>query len=142
EPGLGDVYQTDSIGMVRYLSQLNAGKDCFGNTIGDAPNLHIGVAVNPNHDDLDAEVERCKRKIDAGAEYAMTQVFFEWSCWERFLDKLGGTCPIPTLVAIWPLTSHRLALRLHHEVPGIVVPDAVLDRLHRAGAGAREQGFE
>ncbi|MCB9664217.1 MAG: bifunctional homocysteine S-methyltransferase/methylenetetrahydrofolate reductase [Alphaproteobacteria bacterium] len=141
EPGLGDVYQTDSIGMVKYLTQLNEGKDCFGNTIGDPPAFHVGVAVNPNHDQLDREVERFRRKVDAGAQFAMTQVFFEWGCWERFLDKLGGTCPIPVLVAIWPLTSLRLAVRLHHEVPGIVVPDSVLSRLEQAGAGARDEGF-
>ncbi len=141
EPGAGDVYQTDSIGMVRSLRQLNEGRDTFGNTIGDPPAFTLGVAVNPNHEDLDFEVERFKRKLDAGAQFAMTQVFFEWDCWERFLEKLGGTCPIPTLAAVWPLTSHRLALRLHHEVPGILVPDSVLGRLEAAGAGARDEGF-
>lgn len=141
EPGAGDVYQTDSIGMVRSLRQLNDGRDTFGNTIGDPPAFTLGVAVNPNHEDLDSEVERFRRKIDAGAQFAMTQVFFEWECWERFLDKMGGSSQIPVLAAVWPLTSHRLALRLHHEVPGILVPDRVLGRLEAAGAGAREEGF-
>lgn len=142
EPGGTDVYQTDAIGMVRSITELNAGKDVFGNTIGNPPNFTIGVAVNPNHEDLDHEVDRFKRKIDAGAHFAMTQVFFEWSCWERFLDRLGGASPIPVLAAIWPLTSHRLALRLHHEVPGIVVPQDLLDRLERAGPDARKVGFD
>ncbi len=142
EPGAGDVYQTDSIGLVRAISELNAGLDCFGNRIGDPPSFTIGVAVNPNHEDLDAEVERFRRKVEAGAHFAMTQVFFEWSCWERFLDRLGGTTPIPVLAAIWPLTSFQLALRLHHEVPGILVPDDVLARLEAAGPSARQVGFD
>ena len=139
--GSSDVYQTDSIGLVKVIRDLNDGKDAAGNPIGNPPNFLIGVAVNPNEPDLDREVERFQRKVDHGADFAMTQVFFEWECWERFLDRFGGKLPIPALVAVWPLTSHKLALRIHHEVPGIVVPDAVLARLERAGAGAREEGF-
>ncbi|MCB9682311.1 MAG: bifunctional homocysteine S-methyltransferase/methylenetetrahydrofolate reductase [Alphaproteobacteria bacterium] len=141
EPGAVDVYQTDAIGMVRAIRRLNEGRDVFGNTVGEAPDFTIGVAVNPNAPDLDRELDRYKAKIDAGAQFAMTQVFFEWGCWERFLDRLGGRSPIPVLVAVWPLTSHRLALRLHHEVPGIIVPDPVLARLERAGPKARDEGF-
>lgn len=141
EPGARDVYQTDSIGLVRAIRQLNDGLDCFGNAIGQPPNFCIGVAVNPNADDLDLEIDRFKAKVDAGANFAMTQVFFEWACWERFLDRFGGRLPIPALVAIWPLTSLGLALRLHNEVPGIVVPTPVLKRLEAAGAGARSEGF-
>ena len=71
----------------------------------------------------------------------MTQVFFEWTCWERFLNRLGGTSPIPILIALWPLTSYRLAQRLHNEVPGIVIPDNVLTMLEKAGPQARREGF-
>lgn len=142
EPGGTDVYQTDAIGMVQSLAELNRGLDTFGNRIGNPPNFTIGVAVNPNHEDLDHEIDRFRRKIDAGAQFAMTQVFFEWSCWERFLDRMGGRCPIPVLAAVWPLTSHRLALRLHNEVPGIIVPDELLAELENAGSEARAVGFE
>lgn len=141
EPGAADVYQTDSIGLVRNLAHMNAGRDCFGHAVGNAPNFHLGVAVNPNHETLDQEVERFLRKVDAGAQFAMTQVFFEWSCWERFIDRLGGHSPIPVLAAVWPLTSLALAVRLHHEVPGIVVPTDVLERLDHAGPNARREGF-
>ena len=139
--GSSDVYQTDSIGLVQVIRDLNDGRDAAGNPIGNPPNFLIGVAVNPNEPDLDREVERFRRKVDHGADFAMTQVFFEWAAWERFLDRFGGKLPIPAIVAVWPLTSHRLALRVHHEVPGIVVPDGVLARLERAGSGAREEGF-
>lgn len=141
EPGGSDVYQTDSIGLVRAISDLNTGVDCFGNRIGSPPNFNIGVAVNPNHDDLDLEADRFFKKVEAGANFAMTQVFFEFGCWERFLERIGGKSPIPILIAVWPLTSYRLALRIHNEVPGIVVPDDVLSRLERAGPKARREGF-
>ncbi len=139
--GSTDVYQTDSVGLVKVVRELNDGHDAAGNPVGSPPNFLIGVAVNPNEPDLDREVERFRRKVEHGADFAMTQVFFEWECWERFLTRFGGALPIPALVAVWPLTSHRLALRIHHEVPGIVVPDRVLGLLEKAGARAREEGF-
>ncbi len=140
EPHGHDVYQTDSIGMVEYLANLNRGIDCYGNAIGSPPNFTIGVAVNPAHDDLEVEVERFRAKVAAGAHFAMTQVFFDWRHWERFEEALGGPSPIPILIAVWPLTSHRLALRLHNEVPGIVVPQWLLDKLEAAGSKARVEG--
>jgi homocysteine S-methyltransferase len=141
EPGGHDVYQTDGIGMLGHLSALNRGVDTFGHTIGSPPNFFLGCAVNPNHEDLAHEVERFKKKVAQGAQFAMTQVFFDWSCWDRFLEALGEPCPIPVLAAIWPLTSHALALRLDNEVPGIVVPPHVLQRLSDAGPHARREGF-
>jgi homocysteine S-methyltransferase len=140
-PGSTDVYQTDSVGLVKVIRDLNDGRDLAGNPLGSPPNFLIGVAVNPNEPDLDREVERFQRKVEHGADFAMTQVFFDWEGWDRFLDRFGGKLPIPALVAVWPLTSHKLALRIHHEVPGIVVPDRVLRLLEKAGARAREEGF-
>ncbi len=140
-PGSTDVYQTDSVGLVKVIHELNAGKDAAGSPVGIPPNFLIGVAVNPNERDLDREVERFRRKIDNGAHFAMTQVFFEWESWDRFLARYGEPLPIPVMIAIWPLTSHRLALRVHHEVPGIIVPESVLSLLEKAGGRAREEGF-
>ena len=140
-PGSTDVYQTDSVGLVKVISDLNSGKDAAGSPVGTPPNFLIGVAVNPNEPDLDREVERFRRKIDNGAHFAMTQVFFEWESWGRFLARYGEPLPIPVMIAIWPLTSHRLALRVHREVPGIVVPESVLSLLEKAGGRAREEGF-
>jgi methionine synthase I (cobalamin-dependent)/5,10-methylenetetrahydrofolate reductase len=139
--GSTDVYQTDSVGLVKVIRDLNDGKDAAGNAVGSPPNFFVGVAVNPNEPDLDREIERFRRKVENGAHFAMTQVFFEWDAWDRFLARYGEPLPIPVMVAIWPLTSHRLALRVHHEVPGIVVPDGVLERLEKAGARARQEGF-
>jgi homocysteine S-methyltransferase len=139
--GSRDVYQTDSVGLVKVLADLNRGLDCAGQTIGTPTGFTLGVAVNPGAEDLELEVERFRQKVKNGARFAMTQVFFEWAPWERFLQALGGPPPIPVMAAIWPLTSLKLAERLHNEVPGIVVPEAVREMLRRAGKDARASGF-
>jgi len=141
-PGVHDVYHVDIFELVRALTRMAEGYDCAGHPIVEPPSFLVGVAVNPNAPDLAQEIERFRRKIDAGAHFAMTQVFFEWSCWERMLDSLGGPPPVPTLVAVWPLTSARLALRLHNEVPGIVVPDELVAALEEAGPDAARLGRE
>ena len=109
----------------------------------DAPtSFFVGVALNPNADDPDLELERFRRKIDAGARFAMTQIVYDLDQLDRFLNRLGGPSPIPILVGVFPLTSYRLALRLHNEVPGIVVPDDLQERLREAGPREAEIGFD
>jgi methionine synthase / methylenetetrahydrofolate reductase(NADPH) len=137
-----DVYQVDSLGLVKLLSEMNQGRDATGNLIGRPTRFFIGVAVNPTAPDLEEEARRFRQKIENGARFAMTQVFFEWDEWDRFLDVLGEQPAIPVMAAIWPLTSYRLALRLHHEVPGISVPDPLLKCLEAAGKEARKVGFD
>jgi homocysteine S-methyltransferase len=139
-PGSSGVYEVDAIGLTELIARLNAGEDFNGRSI-DAPTSFVaGVAVNPTADDLDHELERFQRKIDAGATFAMTQILFDLEYFERFLERLGGTSPIPLLVGLWPLRSHQLALRLHNEVPGIVVPEPVQEALRDAGPNAPEVG--
>jgi homocysteine S-methyltransferase len=99
------------------------------------------VAVNPVADDLDLELRRFEHKLEAGARFAMTQALFELESLNRFFDRFGGR-PIPVLVGVWPLRSHALALRLHNEVPGISVPDHVIDALLAAGPAAADVGLE
>jgi homocysteine S-methyltransferase len=141
-PGVHDVYHVDIFELVRAVSRMTEGYDCAGNPIGDPPAFFTGVAVNPCADDLDAEIARVRRKVDAGAHFLMSQVFFEWAPWERLLDRCGGALPVPALVAVWPLRSLKLALRLHHEVPGISVPDELIQELEAAGPEAARVGFE
>lgn len=139
-PGVHDVYHVDIFELVRAVARMAEGVDCAGNPIGDPPAFCLGVAVNPAAEDLDAEVARLHRKAEAGAHFAMSQVFFEWAPWERLLDRCGGRLPIPGLVAVWPLSSFKLALRLHHEVPGIDVPEPLLAELEQAGPDAAQVG--
>jgi len=139
-PGARGVYEVDAIGLTELLAQLNRGEDFRGRTIDAPTQFHIGVAVNPTADDLDVELERFARKIEAGAEFAMTQVLFDLSYLDAFLERLGGESPIPLLVGVWALASLQLAQRIHNEVPGIVVPEHVQDALSDAGSGAAAVG--
>ena len=91
---------------------------------------------------IELELERFERKLEQGARFAMTQIVFDIAYLDRLLERLGGTWPIPVLVGVWPLRSHQLALRLHNEVPGIIVPEPVQDALRDAGARAPEVGME
>jgi methionine synthase I (cobalamin-dependent)/5,10-methylenetetrahydrofolate reductase len=141
-PGMHDVYHVDIFELVRALSRMAEGFDCAGNRIGDPPGFLIGVAVNPAADDPRREADRLRRKIDNGAHFAMSQVCFDWRAWDRLVDLFGGELPIPTLAAVWPLSSLKVALRLHHEVPGIVVPDDLLAALEAAGGDAAAVGYE
>ena len=118
------------------------GFDCAGNRIGDPPGFLVGVAANPAADDPWKEANRLQRKVDNGAHFAMSQVCFDWEPWDRFVEHCGGELPIPMLAAVWPLRSYKMALRLHHEVPGIVVPEDLLADLEAAGADAAKVGYE
>jgi homocysteine S-methyltransferase len=141
-PGSSGVYDVDAIGLVTLLGHLNRGEDFSGKAIDAPTSFYAGVAVNPSADDLDRELERFREKVAAGARFGMTQALFDIGYLDRFLDLLGGESPIPLLVGVWPLTSYQLAARLHNEVPGITIPDAVQERLASAGSDARAVGFE
>jgi methionine synthase I (cobalamin-dependent)/5,10-methylenetetrahydrofolate reductase len=140
-PGSIGVYEVDSIGLVKVLAKLNQGLDWGGKNLGGATNFTIGVAVNPLAEDLDEELRRFQAKVEAGAHFAMTQPIFDPDHWEQFLKRMGGESPVPVLVGLWPLSSYKQALRLHNEVPGIVIPEPLLKQLEAAGGSAREHGF-
>ena len=140
-PGARGVYEIDAIGLTQLMTNLNRGEDFNGRPIDAPTSFFPGVAVNPTPDDMDVELERFEKKLEAGAKFAMTQIVFDAEHLDRFAEQLGGKWPIPVLVGIFPLTSHRLALRLHNEVPGILVPQALQDALERAGSDAAEVGF-
>jgi methionine synthase / methylenetetrahydrofolate reductase(NADPH) len=140
-PGSGGVYEVDSIGLTHLISHLNRGENYNGKAIDTPTSFFVGVAVNPTADDPDEEQARFERKIEAGARFAMTQIVFEAGQLERFLERHGGASPIPVLAGVFPLTSYRLALRLHNEVPGIIVPDSLQVALRDAGSREREVGF-
>ncbi len=140
-PGNRGVYEVDSIGLVHMLSRLNQGVDYIGKAIDQPTSFHIGVAVNPTADDLPLELDRFEQKIEAGAQFGMTQALFDAAQLQPLLDHYAGELPIPILAGIWPLSSHALALRLHNEVPGISVPSNILDLLHDAGPDAPALGL-
>ena len=139
-PGSSGVYEVDSIGLARVVARLNDGEDFNGKAIDAPTSFFLGVAVNPSADDLETELDRFRQKLEAGADFAMTQALFDLSYLDRFEELLGGW-PIPILVGIFMVRSHQLAVRLHNEVPGIVVPEAVQERLLEAGPRAAEEGL-
>jgi len=147
-PSVGDypetsgVYEVDSVGLTKILHRLNQGTDWAGKTLGGQTNFTIGVALNPVADDLEGEIARFHAKVEAGAHFAMTQPLFDPAHWCAFLKRLGGKPAIPVLIGVWPLNSYKQAVRLNNEVPGIVIPEALLKSLEAAGASARERGFE
>jgi methionine synthase / methylenetetrahydrofolate reductase(NADPH) len=141
-PGARGVYEIDSIGLTQLMTNLNRGEDFNGRPIDAPTSFFPGVAVNPTADDVDVELARFQQKVDAGAKFAITQIVFDIERLDAFLERLGGEWPIPVLIELFPLTSYRLALRLHNEVPGIVVPEALQQALEEAGRDAPKLGFE
>jgi len=139
-PGSQGVYEVDSIGLARIVTRLNAGEDFNGKAIDAPTSFFLGVAVNPSADDLETELERFREKVEAGAHFAMTQALFDLSYLDRFEERLGGW-PIPVLIGIFMVRSHQLAVRLHNEVPGIIVPEPVQNRLREAGPNAAGEGL-
>jgi homocysteine S-methyltransferase len=140
-PGTGAVYDVDAIGLVELLTHLNHGIDFHGRAIDAPTSFFTGVAVNPTADDLELEADRFRRKVEAGAQFAMTQILFDLSYLESFLERIGGS-PIPLLVGVWPIRSLELAVRVHNETPGIFVPEHVQARYRAAGATAGDVGLE
>jgi homocysteine S-methyltransferase len=141
-PGSRGVYEVDAIGLTAVLTRLNEGEDYAGKSIDAPTSFYLGVAVNPSAEDLTREVERFQEKVENGAHFAMTQALFDLEYLDRFLDALGGEPPIPLLVGIWPVRSYSLAYRLHNEVPGIVIPEAVQRRLADADSDAAAVGLD
>ena len=139
-PGSKGIYEVDSIGLTQLIAHLNTGHSYSGKLIDSATSFYIGVAVNPTADDLELEADRFRRKIEAGAQFAMTQILFDLRYLDDFRERIGGSWPIPVLVGIFPLSTYRLALRLHNEVPGIVVPDELQEAMRDAGPGAVDVG--
>ena len=138
-PDVTGVFDVDSIGLVQVASNLNRGVDIGGNPIDPPTGLFIGVGANPCAVDLEREVERYFRKIDAGAEFAITQPVFDVEALLSFLDRVGKYHrTIPVLAGVWPLLSFKNAEFMNNEVPGVVVPKAILDRMARCRT--REDG--
>jgi homocysteine S-methyltransferase len=139
-PGTHAVYDVDSIGLVELIAKLNTGADWHGRAIDAPTSFFPGVAVNPTADDLGLEIERFHRKVAAGARYAMTQIVFDLEPLVELRDRLGGW-PVPVLVGVWPIRTTETLVRVHNEIPGIVVPEHVQERYRSAGSGAREVGL-
>jgi 5,10-methylenetetrahydrofolate reductase len=135
------VYDFDSIGLVALMARLNRGEDFHGRAIDAPTSFFPGVAVNPTADDLGLEAERFHEKVAAGARFAMTQLLFDLELLDAFRQRIGGSWPIPVLVGVWPIRTYETLVRMHNEMPGLVIPEHVLERYRAAGPAARDVGL-
>jgi homocysteine S-methyltransferase len=130
-PDATAVYDVDSIGLTNVITRLNQGLDIGGQGIGTPTGFHIGVRVNPGAESLDSEVRRFEYKVEAGAEFAITRPVFDAATFERLYRRIES-CGIPLLAGVWPFESLIDAEFMANEVPGVRVPDPVLERMRRA----------
>src|SRR5213083_159303 len=133
------VFDIDSIGLTNLVYRLNHGLDPGNNPIGAPTQWAIGVGVNPGAVDLDEEIRRFEWKVEAGAEYAITQPVFDTDQLRSFLKKIEHV-KIPIVAGIWPLISYRNAEVMHNEVPGVNVTPDILERMRIASDRSKEDG--
>ncbi|MBN2181421.1 MAG: bifunctional homocysteine S-methyltransferase/methylenetetrahydrofolate reductase [Sedimentisphaerales bacterium] len=136
-PDATGVFDMDSIALTSVIKNLNRGYDIAGNDLSSQLALTIGVGANPVATELDREVERFRRKVAAGAEYAITQPVFDVDMLLNFLEMIESF-RIPIIAGIWPFTSYKNAEFMANEVPGVVVPEKLLERMY--AAKTKEQG--
>jgi homocysteine S-methyltransferase len=142
-PKMGDypdataVFDVDAVGLTRIASQLNVGLDMARQDLGEQTGLLLGVGANPGAVDLDVEIERFHRKVEAGAEYCLTQPVYDVEQLGRFLERVRPVT-VPVLVGILPLVSFRNAEFLHNEVPGMQVPEEIRERMRKASDESKE----
>jgi methionine synthase / methylenetetrahydrofolate reductase (NADH) len=134
------VFDIDSIGLTNMVSLMNRGLDLGGNPFGEPTCFTIGVGVNPGHLDLEYELKRLDWKVKAGAEYAITQPVFDVRQLETFLRRIEDM-KLPIVAGIWPLLSYRNAQFMNNEVPGVSVPDDVMERMRVASEKGKEFGL-
>ena len=126
-PDATAVFDVDSIGLTNVINRLNHGLGIGGQSIGEPTSFHTGVMVNPSRD-LDQELRRLEFKVEAGAEFAVTRPVFDIAAFERFLKRVEPM-RLPIIVGIWPFESALNAEFMANEVPGVTVPDAIVERM-------------
>ena len=135
------VWDVDSVGFVRILKRLNEGVDFAGNSLGRPTDFFVACAANPTADDVEIELRRVRGKLDEGADMLMTQPVYDLATLTGFFERLGPV-DVPVLLGILPLMSSRHTEFIHNELAGVVVPDAVRERMRAAGEGGAAAGLE
>lgn len=148
-PKVGDypdataVFDVEAVGLTRIVHNLNHGVDIGNNPIGKPTGYYIGVGANPDAIDQEREIDRFFRKAKAGADFAITQPVFDVESLLLFMEKVKET-NIPIIAGIWPLVSYRNAEFMKHEVPGVYVPDEILERMkkHTTKEDSAQEGIK
>jgi homocysteine S-methyltransferase len=143
QPGSSAIFDVDSIGLVNVLANLNRGLDVGGNPLGAQTSFLVGVGANPFAPEPSEQFRRFQYKVEAGADFALTQPVFDVPRLAEFLERIRHF-RIPVLASIVPLTSFRHAEYLNNEIPGIMIPAPILDRMRQADTGdkARAEGVK
>jgi len=139
-PGASSVYDVNSLGLIDLIRQMNEGRNSAGREIGPGAEFIIGVAFNPNSKNFDAQVKKLERKMERGAHFVMTQPVYEKAMIRKMKEALGPL-GIPVLVGVMPVISSRNAEFLHHEVPGISIPDAVREKIRSLPEGPAQADY-
>jgi homocysteine S-methyltransferase len=137
-PDATAVFDVDAIGLTNIITRLNHGLDLAGNPIGEPTGFCTGVGLNPGALNPDEEIRRLDWKIEAGAEYIVTQPVFDVGILEKFLGRIRHV-ELPIICGIWPLVSYRNAEFMNNEVPGASVPAGILERMRKTTT--KEEGF-
>ncbi len=132
-PDATAVFDVDSIGLTHVMSRLNHGLDVAGQPIGEPTALLAGVMVNPAARDLDRELRRFEYKVEAGAQFVVTRPIFDVAAFERFLVKIAHL-RIPVVAGLWPFESALNAEFMANEVPDVVVPASLVERMRATGS--------
>ncbi|BCL78451.1 bifunctional homocysteine S-methyltransferase/methylenetetrahydrofolate reductase [Ktedonobacteria bacterium brp13] len=144
-PHATGIWDVDSIGLIAILNNLNQGMDGRGDKLAAASSFFIGCAATPTATDIDLDIERLHRKLEAGAQYIMTQPVYDPETFFHYFDlykERFGPLHTPILVGLQPLHSYQQAEKFHNEVPGIVIPEHIRQRLHAAGEDSGRVGIE
>jgi len=136
-PKATSVFEVDSSGLTRIVTGMNAGRDMVGNLIGRPTSFYVAVGANATAENMEEEIERLRRKADAGAHCVYTQPIFELATLEQFLERIVDL-HLPVVLGILPLRTARHAEFLHNEVPGIDIPDEIRARMVAAASGEED----
>jgi homocysteine S-methyltransferase len=143
ESGITSVYDVNSIGICRIVSALNAGRTLHGVDTGRAAGFTLGVAFNPNFRTMTGQLKKLRQKVEAGAQFALSQLVYDRERMAEIREAVEP-CGIPVLPGVMPLVSQRNAHFMHHEVPGVRLPEEVLARMakHPTGEDAEKEGLD
>jgi len=134
------VWDVTPVGLIRVLKGLNEGIDWAGNPMAQPTSFFVGSAANPTASSLEAEIKLLKRKAEAGADFVLTQAVYDIEALERFLAK-ASKMKVPILLGVMPLHSERHAEFIHNELAGVVVPEAIRNRMREAGDRGAAEGL-
>jgi homocysteine S-methyltransferase len=140
-PNATPVWDVNAVGLITILASMNRGLDANGTPIGDGASFFIGAAANPAAAKLERELGLLRRKIAAGAAFIVTNPIYDPTAFEH-LRQIVEEVEVPVMVGVMPLVSARHAEYLHNEVPGVVIPQEVRDRISAAGEQAADLGVE